>query len=143
MYTKEIGGKLYEFNFGLGFVREIDKAELIDGDDKRKHKMGLTYAIAGLMDCDFEKLIVCLLIGSKFAPGDNLSRKEIEEWLESEDFDLEKECEDLLDFFEKCNFTKKKTAELKLAVSRDKEIKEAQYQAQLARAGQISGTKSP
>ena len=63
MYTKEIGGKLYEFNFGLGFVREIDKAVLIDGDDKRMHKMGLTYAIAGLMDCDYEKLIDCLVIG--------------------------------------------------------------------------------
>ena len=36
MYTKEINGKLCEFNFGLGFVREIDKSVLIEGDDKRK-----------------------------------------------------------------------------------------------------------
>lgn len=134
MYTKEIGGKLYEFNFGLGFVREIDKAVLIDGDDKREHKMGLTYAIAGLMDCDYEKLIDCLVIGSKFAPGDTLSRAEIETWMESEEFDLEKECEELLDFFGKCSFTKRKTEDLKKAVERDKEIKEAQYQSQLASA---------
>ena len=90
MYTKEINGKLCEFNFGLGFVREIDKSVLVEGDDKRKHKMGLTYAIAGLMDCDYEKLIDCLLIGSKFAPGDTLSRQEIEDWMDSEEFDLEK-----------------------------------------------------
>lgn len=134
MYTKEINGKLCEFNFGLGFVREIDKSVLIEGDDKRKHKMGLTYAIAGLMDCDYEKLIDCLVVGSKYAPGDTLNRAEIEEWMDSEDFDLEEECKELLDFFEKCSFTKRKTADLKQAVSRDKEIKDAQYQGQLAAA---------
>lgn len=134
MYTKEINGKLCEFNFGIGFVREIDKQKLVDGDDKQKHKMGLTYAIAGLMDCDFEKLIDCFVIGSKYAPGEELSRKEIEEWMDSEEFDLEKECGDLLDFFRKCNFTKKKTEELDQAVSRDKELREAQYQGRLAAA---------
>ncbi len=134
MYTREINGKLCEFNFGLGFVRDIDKQKLVDGDDKQKHKMGLTYAIAGLMDCDFEKLIDCLVIGSKYAPGETLSREEIEKWMDSEGFDLEKECEDLVDFFGKCSFTRKKTEDLKQAVSRDREIKEAQYQGQLAAA---------
>ena len=134
MYTREINGKLCEFNFGLGFVRDIDKQKLVAGDDKQKHKMGLTYAIAGLMDCDFEKLIDCLVIGSKYAPGETLSREEIEKWMDSEGFDLEKECEDLVDFFGKCSFTRKKTEDLKQAVSRDREIKEAQYQGQLAAA---------
>lgn len=137
MYTREINGKICEFNFGIGFVREIDKQVLVEGDNKQKQKMGLTYAIAGLMDCDFEKLIDCLMFGSKFAPGEALSRKEIEEWLESEDVDLEKECEELLDFFGKCNFTKKRTADLTKAVNRDQELREAQYQGQLnaAKAG--------
>ena len=134
MYTREINGKLCEFNFGLGFVREIDKSVLVDGDDKRKHKMGLTYAIAGLMDCDFEKLLDCLVIGSKYAPGEALSRSDIESWMDTEDFDLEKECGDMLDFFEKCSFTKKKTADLKQMVVKDKDLKEAQYQGQLAAA---------
>ena len=134
MYTREINGKLCEFNFGLGFVREIDKSVLVDGDDKRKHKMGLTYAIAGLMDCDFEKLLDCFVIGSKYAPGEALSRSDIESWMDTEDFDLEKECGDMLDFFEKCSFTKKKTADLKQMVVKDKDLKEAQYQGQLAAA---------
>lgn len=134
MYTREINGKLCEFNFGIGFVRDIDKSVLVDGEDKRKHKMGLTYAIAGLMDCDFEKLIDCLLTGSKYAPGDTLSREDIEAWMETEEFDLEKECKDLVDFFEKSNFTRKKTTDLTQMVSRDKELREAQYQGQLAAA---------
>lgn len=134
MYTREINGKLCEFNFGLGFVREIDRRRLVEGEDKQKHKMGLTYAIAGLMDCDYEALIDCLVIGSKYAPDETLSREAIEKWMDTEDFDLEKECNDLLDFFVKCSFTRKKTEELKEAVTRDKTIKDAQYAAQLAAA---------
>ena len=134
MYTREINGKLCEFNFGLGFVREIDKRRLVEGEDKQRHKMGLTYAIAGLMDCDYEALIDCLVIGSKYAPDETLSREAIEKWMDTEDFDLEKECNDLLDFFVKCSFTRKKTEELKEAVTRDKTIKDAQYAAQLAAA---------
>lgn len=134
MYTREINGKLCEFNFGLGFVREIDRRRLVEGEDKQRHKMGLTYAIAGLMDCDYEALIDCLVIGSKYAPDETLSREAIEKWMDTEDFDLEKECNDLLDFFVKCSFTRKKTEELKEAVTRDKTIKDAQYAAQLAAA---------
>ena len=134
MYTREINGKLCEFNFGLGFVREIDRRRLVEGEDKQKHKMGLTYAIAGLMDCDYESLIDCLVVGSKYAPDETLSREAIEKWMDTEDFDLEKECNDLLDFFVKCSFTRKKTEELKEAVTRDKTIKDAQYAAQLAAA---------
>lgn len=134
MYTREINGKLCEFNFGLGFVREIDRRRLVEGEDKQKHKMGLTYAIAGLMDCDYEALIDCLLIGSKYAPGETLRREEVESWIDTEEIDLEKECNELLDFFVKCSFTRKKTEELKEAVTRDKALKEAQYAAQLAAA---------
>ena len=134
MYSREINGKLCEFNFGLGFVREIDKRRIVDGEDKQKHKMGLTYAIAGLMDCDYEALIDCLATGSKFAPGETLAKADIEAWMDTEEFDLEKECEDLLDFFGKCSFTRRKTEELKAAVERDKTIKEAQYAAQMAAA---------
>ena len=137
MYTKEINGKLCDFNFGLGFVRDIDKRTVVDGEDKQKHKMGLTYAIAGLMDCDCEALIDCLAIGSKYAPGDTLDKKDIETWMDSKDFDLVKECEELLDFFGKCSFTRKKTEELKDAVEKDKALKEAQYENRLnmAKAG--------
>lgn len=135
MYTREINGKLCEFNFGLGFVREIDKSRLVEGEDKQKHKMGLTYAIAGLMDGDFERLIDCLFLGHKFGPDtEKLTRSDIEKWMDTEDFDPVKECNDLLDFFGKCGFTKKKTEELKEAVDKDKKLKEAQYEAQMAAA---------
>lgn len=137
MYTKEINGKIYDFKFGVGFIREIDKTKIIKDENKQDSKVGLNYAIAGLMDCDFEKLIDCLLFGNKFSEGEKLTKKDLEDWLESEGVDPEEECKELLDFFERCKFTRKRMEDLKKMVDRSDALKEAQYQAQLeaAKAG--------
>ena len=134
MYTREINGKIYEFKFGIGFVRDIDKTQMTKGDDGNQQKVGLVYAIAGLMDGDFEKLIDCLMLGNKYAAGERLERKTIEEWLESDGVDLEQECRDLLDFFETSNFTRRKMTDLKETLQKNEQLKEANFQAQLARA---------
>lgn len=134
MYTREINGKIYEFKFGIGFVRDIDKTQMTKGDDGSQQKVGLVYAIAGLMDGDFEKLIDCLMLGNKYAAGERLERKTIEEWLESDGVDLEQECRDLLDFFETSNFTRRKMTDLKETLQKNEQLKEANFQAQLARA---------
>lgn len=134
MYTREINGKIYEFKFGIGFVRDIDKTQMTKGDDGNQQKVGLVYAIAGLMDGDFEKLIDCLMFGNKYAAGERLERKTIEEWLESDGVDLEQECRDLLDFFETSNFTRRKMSDLKETLEKNEQLKEANFQAQLARA---------
>lgn len=134
MYTKEINGKIYEFKFSIGFVRDIDKTQMTKGDDGNQQKVGLVYAIAGLMDGDFEKLIDCLMLGNKYAGGERLDRKTVEEWLETEEVDIDQECRDLLDFFETSNFTRRKMKELKETLERNEQLKEANFQAQLARA---------
>lgn len=134
MYSKEIGGKMYDFKFGIGFVRDIDKTKTVKADDGSVQKLGLTYAIAGLMDGDFEKLIDCLMYGNKYSDGEKLDRRQIEEWLESDDVSLEQECRDLLDFFESANFTSRKTRDLREAMEKNRELQEADYQSQLERA---------
>lgn len=134
MYSKEIDGKMYDFKFGIGFVRDIDKTKTVKADDGSVQKLGLTYAIAGLMDGDFEKLIECLMYGNKYSDGEKLDRRQVEEWLESEDVNLEQECRDLLDFFESANFTSRKTRDLREAMEKNRELQEADYQSQLERA---------
>jgi hypothetical protein len=134
MYSKEIDGKMYDFKFGIGFVRDIDKTKTVKADDGSVQKLGLTYAIAGLMDGDFEKLIDCLMYGNKYSDGEKLDRRQIEEWLESDDVSLEQECRDLLDFFESANFTSRKTRDLREAMEKNRELQEADYQSQLERA---------
>lgn len=135
MYTREIDGKIRNFKFGIGFVRDIDKTKKVKGDNGEEQKMGLTYAIAGLIDQDFEKLIDCLLYGNKYG-GDTetLSRTQIESWLDSDETTLERECNDLLDFFENANFTKKKTLELKEAVDKNDQLQKANFEKALERA---------
>lgn len=125
---------MYDFKFGIGFVRDIDKTKTVKADDGSVQKLGLTYAIAGLMDGDFEKLIDCLMYGNKYSDGEKLDRRQVEEWLESEDVNLEQECRDLLDFFESANFTSRKTRDLREAMEKNRELQEADYQAQLERA---------
>ena len=135
MYTREIDGKIRNFKFGIGFVRDIDKTKMTKGDDGEQHKMGLTYAIAGLIDQDFEKLIDCLMYGNKYG-GDTetLSRAQIEAWLDADETTLERECNDLLDFFENANFTKKKTQELKEAMVKNEQLEKARFEKALGNA---------
>lgn len=135
MYTREIDGKIRNFKFGIGFVRDIDKTKKVKGENGEEQKMGLTYAIAGLIDQDFEKLIDCLLYGNKYG-GDTetLSRAQIEAWLDSDETTLERECTDLLDFFESANFTKKKTQELKEAMVKNEQLEKARFERALGNA---------
>lgn len=134
MYSREIAGKIYNFKFGIGFVRDIDKTQVTKDADGVQKKMGLTYAIAGLLDGDFEKLIDCLMYGNKYADGEKLDRKQIEEWLDGGDVSLEQECKDLLDFFETSNFTQRRMKDLREAVEKSEQLQEATYQSQLAKA---------
>lgn len=134
MYSREIDGKIYNFKFGIGFVRDIDKTQTVKGENGEQKKIGLTYAIAGLMDGDFEKLIDCLMYGNKYAEGEKLDRKMIEVWLESEDADPNQECDDLLDFFETSKFTSRKMKELKEALEKNERLQTAMYESRLAEA---------
>lgn len=134
MYTREIGGKIYEFKFGIGFARDIDKMQVVKGDDGLQKKVGMTYAIAGLMDGDFEKLIDCLMAGNKYAGGERLDRKAVEEWLESEDVDIDQECKDLLDFLETSGFTRRRIKNIKEAVEKNERLEDAIYQSRLTTA---------
>ena len=135
MYTREIDGKIRNFKFGIGFVRDIDKTKTVKGENGEQQKMGLTYAIAGLIDQDFEKLIDCLMYGNKYGGDtDTLSRAQIEAWLDSDETTLERECNDLLDFFENANFTKKKALEMKEAVAKSEQLQKANFESALERA---------
>lgn len=134
MYSREIDGKIYGFKFGIGFARDMDKTVVIKDADGTQKKMGLTYAIAGLMDGDFEKLIDCLMYGNKYDSGEKIDRKQIEAWLDSEDVSLEQECKDLLDFFETANFTARKVRDIKEGLDKMEKLQEAQFEGQLQKA---------
>lgn len=104
LFTLEIDGKERAFNFGMKFVREIDALNVIEIDNGVKQKVGLTYALAGVVAKEPQDIANILYYGSKCA-GENLTQAEIDEYIEDvEDFD--KLCGDLESFFAKSNCTR-------------------------------------
>lgn len=135
-YTKEISGTVYSFSFGLGFARKIDAQEQTKDANGRMQKMGITYALAGLVDKDPDQFINIMLIGNSFAESPRLTRETIEEWMDSDGFDFFAECEELLDFLRTSNFTRAKAAALDAYAERQKELDAAAHAAAIKNAGE-------
>ena len=67
MLELTINEQVYEFNFGMGFMREINKrvGTAVDGLPDIKKSIGLQYYIAGVMDGDVESLVDILDVANK------------------------------------------------------------------------------
>lgn len=113
MYELQINKNTYQFNFGLGFMRDLNKnltvpVENIKGKTK---EIGMRYTIAEVIDGDIEALEKVLLTANKgFLP--RLERSELDVHIENEDTDIEQLFETVLGFLEKANVTKKTTKEI-------------------------------
>ena len=108
MFELTINETVYQFRFGLGFVRAIDKKTQVKGEDGNMHDAGLQYAVAALIDEDPIELVEILDIANK-TEKPRVTRELLDSYIEDEGTDLERLCEELLDFFKKSNSTKKKT----------------------------------
>ena len=121
MFEITINDKVYSFNFGFGFMREVDPkvTKEIDGVKGKVQNMGVQYAIAGILDGDVYELINVLDAANKsFDP--RITRKELEEYIENEDTDIDRLFADVVGFFERANCTKKIIANLKEMIEKEK-----------------------
>ena len=109
MFELTIKDKVYQFRFGMGFVREIDKTRQQKADNGITQNVGLQYAIAALIDEDLVEVVNILEIANR-TEKDRVSKPLLDEYIEDENTDCEALCKEILDFFEKGNCTKKKTA---------------------------------
>lgn len=131
MFELTINEKVYQFNFGIGFRRELDPkvTRKIDGVTGKVENLGVQTVIAGVMDGDIEDIITVLDAGNKGLEP-RITRKEIEAFIESEDTDLDALCEKLVDFFERANCTKKTVERLKKMIEEQKAKQEAEQSKQ-------------
>ena len=121
MFELTINEKVYQFNFGMGFMREIDPTvtKPIDGVKGKVQNLGLQYAIGGIMDGDVITLADVLIRANKgYEP--RLTQKEIEGHIENESTDIEALFEDVLGFLKTANVTKKTALALVEAVEKEK-----------------------
>jgi hypothetical protein len=126
MFELTINERVYQFNFGIGFLREIDPTvtKPIDGVKGKVQNMGLQYAVGGVMDCNILDIADVLVRANKgYEP--RLTQAEVELYLESDSVNIEELSEKLLDFFKSANATKKLTLNLIEAVEKEKAKAEA------------------
>ncbi len=122
MFELTINETVYEFNFGMGFLREIDHIVTKPIDDGVKGKvqnLGLRYTVGALIDNDPEALVDVLLRANKGCTP-RLTQKEIESHIENENTDLEAIFEEVLGFLKTANVTKKTTLTMLEAVEAEK-----------------------
>ena len=123
MMELTINGQVYQFNFGMGFLREANKtvSEKINNATDKKKDVGATYMIAGIIDGDPEDLVNALDLANK-GQSPRVTRALLDSYVESTDTDIDQLFEDTLVFLERANATKKIVERLK------KRIEEAKAQ---------------
>lgn len=124
MYELQINQSTYEFNFGMGFMRALNKTLSVPVEDiKGKTKeIGMRYKIAEVIEGDIEALEDVLLIANKgFSP--RLEKKELDKFIEDETTDLDELFKSVLGFLENANVTKKTTQEIQDAIKEQKQEK--------------------
>lgn len=121
MFELTINNTVYEFNFGMGFMRELDPTvtKPIDGVKGKVQNLGVQYAVAGIIDGDVEALGDVLVRGNKgFTP--RLTQKEVDAFIENEDTDLNEVFDTVLGFLKSANVTKKITQNLIETIEKEK-----------------------
>ncbi|MFQ8593311.1 MAG: tail assembly chaperone [Thomasclavelia spiroformis] len=124
-----INGKVYQFKASIAFMRLANNLveEKVDNTNLAQ-KVGLRYLIAGLIDGDVEQLINALdFMNTGF--DQRLTRKEIEDFIEDENVDVDGIFEMVLDFLSKANVSKRTYNVLMEQVNREKARRKAMMKA--------------
>lgn len=117
MFELVIKDVAYPLNFGMGFVRKLDKSVNIpvDGLPGVKKDIGLTYAIMSLMDNDIVMLANVIDIANE-GQNPRLTKAAIDAYLEDENTNIEELFDKILSFFKSANCTKRTAARVDAAL---------------------------
>lgn len=115
-----INGKVYQFKASIAFMRLANNlVEEKINNTNLSQKVGLKYLIAGLIDGDVEQLINALdFMNTGFEQ--RLTRKEIEDFIDDENVNIDDIFEMVLDFLSKANVSKRTYNALMEQVNREK-----------------------
>lgn len=113
MFELIINDVVYQFNFGMGFMREINKkiGTPVDGLPDVKKNIGLQYYIAGIIDNDLEALVTVLEVANKNQKP-RVTPAVLDSYIDDPDTDIDKLFESVLDFLKNANATRKTVANL-------------------------------
>lgn len=120
-----INGQVYQFNFGMGFLRDVNKKIQMPVDNVKdvSKGIGLRYMISSVMDGDMEALVDLLDAANK-GQSPRVTRDQLDGYIDEQETDIDKLFEDTLGFLRRANATKKTVAEIEKAVAEEKERQE-------------------
>jgi hypothetical protein len=121
MLELTINGQVYGFNFGMGFMREVNKSisQPVDGMKDVKQNIGLRYKVAGIIDGDIEALVDVLLAANK-GQNPRVTQMLLDSYIDDESTDVDALFDEVLDFLRNANATKKTTLTILEAVERER-----------------------
>lgn len=121
MFELTIKNEVYQFNFGMGFLREVNKRVIAKGESNTNatKNIGLQYMIGGIMDFDVEALVDVLEAANK-GQNPRVTRVLLDSYIDDESTDIDALFKDVLDFLSSANATKKTVAMLKEMVEKER-----------------------
>ena len=121
MFELTINNNVYQFNFGMGFLREINKkiGTPVDGLPDVKKNIGLQYYIASVIDGDLEALVDILEVANK-SQNPRVTRLLLDSYIDDENTDVDALFESVMDFLKSANATKKTVVGLLAAIEEQK-----------------------
>lgn len=124
MFELTINEQVYQFHFGMGFLREINKtvSAPVDGLQGVKKNMGLRYTAAGIIDGDPEALVELLDIANK-GQSPRVTRALLDSYIEDENTDVDELFDTVMGFLKTANATKSTVLPIAEAVEKEKEKK--------------------
>lgn len=121
MFELTINDVVYQFNFGMGFLREINKtvSAPVDGSPDIKRNIGLRYKVLCVLDGDMEAL-VDILNAANQNQTPRAARSVLDSYIDNADTDVDALREQVLDFLKRANATKKTVESVLEAVEAQK-----------------------
>lgn len=112
-----INGISYALNFGMGFLRDINKSVQmpVDGVPGVKNNVGLRYAVGNLIDGSVEELVEVLFLANK-NQNPRLTRELLDSWVDDPCTDIDAAFNQVMDFLRNSNATKHEVAMMENAV---------------------------
>jgi hypothetical protein len=122
MFELTINGKVYPFNFGMGFMREINRkvGVPVDGLPNVKKNIGLRYHVAGIIDGDLESLVEVLDAANKNL-NPRVQAADLDAYIDDANTDIDALFAEVLDFLSNANATKKTVAEIRENIKKQTE----------------------
>ncbi|SHK31587.1 tail assembly chaperone [Hespellia stercorisuis] len=121
MMELTIENQVYQFHFGMGFLRDINKtvAMPVDGMPNVKKNVGLRYTIMKLYDGDVEGLEEVLNTANA-GQSPRVTKMLLDSYIDDEDTDIDALFEEVMGFLKTANATKKETLSVLETIEKEK-----------------------